>query len=160
MSYHEYLTSRFVENFSQDIDVYFPDGYYSGSTDLGSTFINMSSMMPSMDQPNDYFMRFSITEAVTFNDTISDGQQQTKRLLVFVEADIIWPQEKSKKRLIKEIEPALDSIFLNLKFRGADGSEIYNQQDMPKDVASVKRASGDSKLNEKRIMYPFVVRYL
>lgn len=160
MSYQEYLTKRFVENFDQDIDVYFPDGYYNGATDLGSTFINMSTMIPTQVQPNDYFMRFKVTETVTFNDSITDGAQQHKRALVFVDIDIVWPQEKSKKRLIQEIEPAIDALFLNYKFRGADGSDIFNQQDMPKDVASVTRASGDSKLNEKRIMYPFIVRYL
>ena len=161
LTYQSDLTQRFVENFSQNIICHFPDGYYNGATDLGSSYINMSSFSQESDQPsNDYFMSLVITEALTFNDSITDGQSKHKRLLVFVDFTIYWPLDKSKKRLNNEIEPALDALFVNYQYRGDDGFEAYSQQDVPKDVVRVTRAEGSNKWNSKTIRYPFIVRYV
>tara|TARA_R110000782_G_scaffold141550_2_gene234286 strand:+ start:4424 stop:4915 length:492 start_codon:yes stop_codon:yes gene_type:complete len=161
LTYNEDLTAMFVQGFSEPVITKFVDGYYNGATDQGSTFINMSTFTPGQSQPTDaYWMSFQVTESFTFNDSILDGASKTKRLVVFVDFSIFWPEELSKKYLNTTIEPLLDSIFLNAAFRGSDGSEVYSQQDQPKDVTSVVRATGSNKWNRKDITYSFVVRYI
>tara|TARA_R110002153_G_scaffold53924_1_gene149944 strand:- start:347 stop:838 length:492 start_codon:yes stop_codon:yes gene_type:complete len=161
LTYNEDLTALFVNGFSEDIVTNFVDGYYNGATDQGSTFINMSSFTPGQSQPTDaYWMSFAVTESFTLNDSILDGQNKQKRMLVFVDFSIFWPEELSKKYLNTVIEPTLDSIFLNVSYRSADGSEVYSQQDQPKDVTSITRATGTNKWNRKDITYFFVVKYI
>lgn len=161
LTYQEDLTQALVDNFNQDIVCHFPDGYYQGVGDISNPYLNMSTFNQVPDQPVDeYFMTFMITEGFTFNSSISNGDLKQKRLVVFVDIDIYWPVDKTKKRLQQEIEPALDSIYMNLELRGADDSQIYSQQEAPKDIIMMKRASGDNKWNEKSIRYPFVVRYV
>lgn len=159
--YHNNLTQRFVENFTQDIICHFPDGYNNGTTDIGSSYFNMSTFDQVPSQPdNDYFMTLVITDSSTFNDSITDGSIKYKRSLAFVDFSILWPVSLSRKRLDTEIEPALDSLFMNYSYRAIDESELYSQQDSPKDIVRVKRAEGDDKWNSKTIRYPFVIRHI
>ena len=161
LTYQEDLTQRFVENFSESIVCHFPDGYFNGALDLGSCYMDMSVFSQVPSQPTDnYFMKMTISESFTFNDSILDGVTKNKRVLVFLDFSIFWPIEKSKKLLTETIEPALDALFVNYKYRGTDLSDVYSQQDAPKDVVRIVRATGDNKWNEKTIRYPFVVRYI
>lgn len=66
----------------------------------------------------------------------------------------------SRKRMQTEIEPALDALFLNYQYKSLDGSEVYAQQDAPKVINYTNRATGKNKLNERSIMYSFVVSYI
>lgn len=101
-TYHEDLTQRFVENFSQDIVCHFTDGYYNGSTDLGSSYLNMSTFDQVSDQPtSEYFMSISVSEGATLNASITDGSIKHKSVLAFVDFSIFWPVEKSKKHLMR-----------------------------------------------------------
>lgn len=161
LTYLEDLTNRFTQNFSQDIVCHFPDGFYLGATDLGSVYLNMNTMSAVPAQPtNDYWLRMKVTEGVTLNSSITDGTGQWKRSLIFVEFDILWPENLSRKRMQQTIEPAIDDLFLNYKYRSDDGSEVYAQQDAPKVINSITRATGMNKFNEKAIMYTFVVSHV
>lgn len=58
-----------------------PDGYFKGSSDLGSTFIDMSNFQPTttQDQPTEeYWMKLMINEGVVLNSTITDGNSKLK----------------------------------------------------------------------------------
>jgi len=155
------LTQLFVEGFSEPYICHFPDGYHNGALDIGASYFDMNSFTETPSQPtDDYWIRMLVTEALTFNSSITDGVNKHKRTLVFVDFSVYWPNSKSSKAVETIIEPALDLIYLNKTLRGSDNSEIYSQQDSPKDIVRVMRASGSNKWNEKTIRYPFVVRYI
>ena len=163
LSYQKDLQELYAQNFDSDVVTHFPDGLFYGALDLGAIYINLLTGVDQPDQPDAgddvYFVRFSVSDGVTFNDTIQDGVTQTKRLLTFVEVSVFFPETRSKKQLVDEIEPRLDEIFLNLKFRGSDDSEIFNQQDSPRLVTDVSRSGNGNPWNRKDIQYPFLVRY-
>ncbi len=161
MTYHKDITQKFVKGFTLDYVCHFPDGYVNGQTDIGASYLNMNTFSEVESQPsNEYWMRILVTDAITFNDSITDGVTKHKRVLVFADFSIFWPNSKSSNDLISLIEPTLDSIFLNLQFRGEDDSEIISVQEAPKDVVRFVRAQGENKWNEKTIRYPFEVRYV
>lgn len=154
------LTDLFFDNFDLDYVVHFPDGVYRGVIDEGAIFINMSTGASVADQPaNDYWLRFYTTETITTNTTIQDGQNQLKQSVVVVTVEAYWPVSQSRKKLDTEIETKLDEIFLNKKFKGTSGFEYFNQQDFPKNVSNVIRASNGDVFNSKLIFYPFNVRH-
>jgi hypothetical protein len=162
-SFKKDLTAIFVENFSEDIIAYFADGYHNGPTDFGSSFIDMSDFTPTTpnEQPTEgSWMRISIDEGVVANDAITNGVIKAKRMIGFVQFDLLWHEDVSSKVIDETIEPALDLLYLNTSFRGSDGdSEIFNQQDVPKDTI-ITRATGNNVWSKKELIYPFVLRYL
>lgn len=161
LTFQSDLTAVFVEGFSQDITCLFQDGYHNGATDFGSKFISMSDFKPTApnEQPTSgYWMRLRVDGGVVANDSITNGALKAKKMVVFVMLDIVWHEDESSKLFYETFEPALDSLYLNLRFRGADGSEIYNQQDVVKD-GSISRPTGGNPWTTASIVYPFVVRY-
>lgn len=161
LTYLEDLTTRFTSGFTEDVVCLFADGFYTNSADQGVKFINMKSMKIVPEQPSDdYWMKLMINEGATFNSAITDGSTQSKRTLVFVEFVVYWPDTKSRRLLQKTIEPKLDNLFLNYRYRATDGSEVYAQQDAPKVINYLNRSVNKDKMNEKSIMYSFVVSHI
>lgn len=167
LNYQEDLQEMLAVHFSTnniDMPWHFPNGLFYGSFDIPNVYINFGTGQQLPDQPdagdNIYWGRFKIRETIVSNSTISDGITQKKRMVTFVDCTVYWPQTLTKKRLINEIEPALDAVFLNKKFISSDGkAELYSQQDIPKDTIDSMIATGGSQFNIKTIRYAYVVNF-